>query len=575
MNTLRGIISRADIDCITGLHPALRCLMWSSVLVAAALAVISPADCIAVDSDRSQPPVALAVVNGDSIMSTDLDGEIVRLHSRLNAEKMKDFSYRNLFNKMINDRLLVQEARGMGIDEEPWLVEMLEENRRKDAIRLYVSEKFTPDLAVSDDEIMQYFEKNYARMQIRTVSVADKELAERLADSIRNGALMDSIALEASIDSYRYKGGLHNFKYIADIESIFRDIALVLPPGQVSEPIPYRQAHTILRVEKSMTADTADLQKFRAKIVAVITAEKRQTAWKAFIDSLSAIYPARVDSQALAALYRDSAKLYTPDFTTGTDRVAVSVDTAQVYRDAQLRTLISRTAMEAGNQPFAAIVDSSLKIAEEELVLAAASAHDGYGERETIESLSRKSLDSALVEVYIKENIIPRITFNRAEFQRYYDDHPDDFREPETYQLDRIEVKEDSIAREIDRRLRDGADFEFLAREYDAETAKGEEKTAWVSLATFPESIAGELSGLKAGGFSRPFATADGWVIFQVRGKQAGRLKSLDEVEMDIRGVMFQKKFNELLDETFALLKADSDIWINQPAVDEYFEGEK
>jgi len=38
---------------------------------------------------------------------------------------------------------------------------------------------------------------------------------------------------------------------------------------------------------------------------------------------------------------------------------------------------------------------------------------------------------------------------------------------------------------------------------------------------------------------------------------------------------MFQKKFNELLDETFALLKADSDIWINQPAVDEYFEGEK
>jgi hypothetical protein len=69
-------------------------------------------------------------------MSTDLDGEIVRLHSRLDAEKMKDFSYRNLFNRMINDRLLVHEARAMGMDEEPWLVEMLEENRRRDAIRL-------------------------------------------------------------------------------------------------------------------------------------------------------------------------------------------------------------------------------------------------------------------------------------------------------------------------------------------------------------------------------------------------------------------------------------------------------
>jgi parvulin-like peptidyl-prolyl isomerase len=572
---LRKIISRVNIDCRIRLHPALRCLIRSSVLVTAAFVVISPARFVLAETNSSQPPVVLAVVNGDSIMSTDLDGEIVRLHSRLDAEKMKDFNYRNLFNRMINDRLLVQEARAMGMDEEPWLVDMLEENRRSDAIRLYVSEKFTPDLTVTDNEILQYFDKNYARMQIRTVSVANKELAGQLADSIRGGASMDGIAQEMSIDSYRYKGGLHNLKYLADVESIFRDIALALPPGKVSEPFPYRQAYAILRVEKSLVADTADLQKVRAKVVAVIAAGKRQTAWRAFLDSLSAIYPPRVDSQALAALYRDSAKLYTPDFTTGTEGVVVSIDTGQVYRDAQLRTLISRAAMEAGNQPFGAIVDSSLKVAEEELVLAAAAAHDGYGDRETIKKLSRKSLDSALVEVYIKENIIPRITFNRAEFKQYYDDHPDDFREPETYQLDRIQVKEDSIAQEIVRRLNEGADFEFLAREFNAETAKGEEKTAWVSLATFPESIAGEISELKTGGFSRPFATADGWVIFQVLGKQPGRLKSLDEVEMDIRGVMFQKKFNQLLDETFALLKANSDIQIDQPAVDKYFEGEK
>lgn len=547
----------------------------SGLLFAALLAAPASAQSLAEDTTGPHPSVVLAVINGDSITSADMDAEIIRLHSRLNAQKMKDFNYRNLFNRMINDRLLIHEAHSMGMDQEPWLVDLLMENRCRNAVRLFVSEKFTPDLTVAEQEIMQYFTANYARMQIRTVSVADRDLAGRLADSIRGGASMDSLARLASIDVHRYTGGLHNLKYLADIESVLLDRVLSLTSGEVSEPFPYRQAYTILRVEKSVPADSADLQKARAEIAAILAAGKRQAAWTDFIDSLTVVYPPRTDSQALTAIYRDSAELYTPEFTVGTDDIVVSVDTSNAYRDRQLRTLISRTAMEAGDQPFAVIIDRSLKIAGEDLVLAAAAIRAGYSDREIIDELSRRSLDSALVEVYIKDNIIPRITFNRAQFKQYYDDHADDFREPEMYQLDRISVPGDSIAREIARRLGEGADFEFLAREYGAETADSEEKTAWVSLAAFPESVGREISQLKTGGVSPPFATVDGWVIFQVRGKQAGRLKSLEEAEIDIRGIMFQKEFNRLLDETFALLRANSDIRINQSAVDAYFAGEK
>jgi parvulin-like peptidyl-prolyl isomerase len=575
MNTQHQSVDRPRFVPVTGPGTARR-RAWQIVMpVIAMLAMIASGTPAVAQTDTMPAPVVLAVINGDTILSTDLDAEIVRLHTRLTPEQKAGFNYRTLLDRLINDRLLIQEARAMGMDTEPSLVEMLEENRRGDAIRLYVREKFVPDLTITDADILACFIQNYARMQIRTVSVTKEEQARQLADAVRAGASMDSIARAESVDSYRYKGGLHSFKYLDDTESIFRTHAQSLAVGQVSQPFPYRQAFAFLRVEQTAPADTAELPKIQAEITSVLTAEKRTAAWQAFTDSLTAIYPPRIDSLLLAEVYGDSAKLYTPDFAVGTDRIIIAVDTAQVCRDAQLRTLISRAVMEAGNKPFTAIVDTALKIAGEELILGAASVHDGYYDRETVARLSRRSLDSALVEVYIKENVIPKITFNRAEFQQYYDDHVDEFREPEKYQLDRIEVKEDSVAQQIVRRLQDGADFEFVAREFHAATAKGEEKTAWMSLAAFPETVAREIAELSIGAFSRPFPTVDGWVILMVRGKQPGRLQSLDEVEMDIRRVMFQREFNRHLDETFALLKANADIRINQQAVEAYFGEEK
>ena len=76
---------------------------------------------------------------------------------------------------------------------------------------------------------------------------------------------------------------------------------------------------------------------------------------------------------------------------------------------------------------------------------------------------------------------------------------------------------------------------------------------------------------MEQGETSSAIETHGGWMIFRLAGKRKGAVRPLAEVDMQIREVMFQRKFNELLDEHLSLLRERSEISMNQEAIDAYF----
>jgi hypothetical protein len=223
------------------------------------------------------------------------------------------------------------------------------------------------------------------------------------------------------------------------------------------------------------------------KIKSILAAQKKETAWNRFIDSLAENYPIRIDSAALKVIADDGDKLFTPDFVNDDQTVALSIDADHGITSGELRKTVSHTAMSAGDQPFDHILMAGLGRAREELILNAAADHDGYHDFPEVVDRYHKSLDSALIEVYLQETIIPRIVFNHEEFEAYYDDHLDDFRKPEQFQLDRIETPDQKTADEIAGRLDEGADFEYIGRQYKAKMADEKERDQWLSLEMLPQ----------------------------------------------------------------------------------------
>ncbi len=518
-------------------------------------------------------PEALVIVNTDTIFTSDLDTALIKFHASIDEKEREQFDYHKLLNKLVNDRLLIQEARSLGMDKEDWLVAQMREIRHNSAVRKYVADNFKPNLDISDSTVLAYFNANYNKIQIRTIAVKTKEEAQNLIAAVKQGASMDSAANAVSLDTYRFRGGLHPIMPQINVEETLRNQALKLKPGQLSPPFQYARVYAFLRLEKYEPADTAELSLFRTIITGILKTKKNEAAWVQFIQNLEDSFPVITDSAALAAVRGDSARLYTQDFVKGGKRSIFRVDDTHKITDEEFRTMISKGAMAANNQPFDTIFNNALLRARDQVILSAAADQAEYENDPMVTAAYNKSLDSALLETYLKETIVPQIKFTRAEFEDYYKQNPDSFRESEQFLLDRVIIKDSSKAQDMARRLAGGADFEYLGQQLgdNIKLVKADEGNEWASLEQFPVSVKEEISQLKIGNAAGPYLTSEGWIFFRLKGRRPGKLKPLEAVESNIRSIMFQRQFDAALDKILGDLKAGGSIEYKNQAIAKYF----
>ena len=524
------------------------------------------------DAIQAEDSQILVIVNEDTVITSDLEKEIVKTHSSMGTDKRSDYDYRKLVDKLVNDHLIRQEAKSLGMDEEDWVVKYLNKRENEAAINIYFKDKFHPDLSVSEKKILEHFNKNYSQIQIRTISIATFEEANKIRQDIINGASMDSVAQAVSLDMYRFRGGLHKMKFWADIEDVHRKESLKLKEKEISQPFKYREVYAIMEVESKLPPDTAAyLEKFRKGITATLARMQQKVQWDKFIDSLENIYPVQIDSMAIAGIIADTVLIHGKDFLKDAQLpVLTSVD-GRIVTDGDLRRKLSHSSMTISSKTVGEVFDDVVKESREDLILSAVVKAENYFSDSRVLKATDKVLDSLLVDNYLKETIVPKIVFNKAEFEEYYQENKENFRRPTEYRLGQINLVDEETSELVESQLNDGSNFDFLARQYNKDYDCDETLKEWITLESFPDKYSNEIAQLKVGQSTRAFPTAEGFIIFNVKATRPGDVLPLDEVEMKIREVMFQRKFNEILDETLDILKSNSNIKYNDEVLENYF----
>ncbi len=546
---------------------------WSASVAVLAIPIIASvvllAPCHASEEDSAA--VVLAVVNGDSVLASDLDRLLISTHRSMESETRRAFDYERLLTRLINDRLIVQEALAMGMHEDEYLQNKLNDQRQLRATRLWVQDQFQRDLDIPEDTVQVYFREHFTRMQFRVITSRDSEVLDEARRAILDGAAMDSVARAISIDNYGVKGGLRSPTWTVEVEPILRDLADTLAVGELSEVFDYRSVSALARVESMTPADTSELAMVRPQIESWLKQQANERQWQKFLAPLRERYPMTIDSTVLDRIRADSADLFTPSFSMGSKDPVMTIGESVTITETEFRSELGRGAMNAATTPFPELLSQAIDRLEEKHILMAAARADGYMDRPDVLSAVEWSMDSALVEIYLAETVSPRIVFSREEFEQYYKDHPEEFRRPDRVRFDQMTVDSQSTAMEIYDRLQDGADFNYLGRQYDARMPKTGELADFVEVTTLPQSVQNEVNELDIGESTRPHATAHGWLILRLMGRKEGIPLPLKEVEARIRGIMYQTKFGEELDSVLAILKANSTIEYNEEAIEEYF----
>lgn len=517
----------------------------------------------------------LAVVNEDSILTTDIEAGFNAVHSSMTTEDKETFDYRKLLNKTVNDRLIVQEAEALGMDEENSLSKLMGKRKREYAIAAFLRAKFVPEDSVTDSEVRDYFLANFGKKRLRTVSVSTKEEASQLLAKVRRGADMDSIAKAVSLDIYRYRGGLNPVTYALDLDPELAKPASSLKEKEVAGPFPLVKVFAFLRLEQSLPPDTSEISKVQPRIVATLKTEKRNRSWHAFLQDLRKDSPVFVDSSALAAISHTDNIALDSNFMKGSSKVVAVIARRDTITDFDLRQKVAHQRMAANTLGVDSLVRQTLDETITDIGLYHAAERAGFDKQPAVVKKLVNTRDSALVEMYLNETVVSKIKFSHQEFEAYYKTHLDDFRESQQLNLKQIMVGTRGAADSIVSLIGEGADFDFVAKKILKGQTNIEEKDKWTSMDVFPVAIQADLAKLPSGGITKPYATTDGWVIFKVKERRQGKIKPQADVEMQIRDVIFQNKFDALLDKTLTILKKNSHIVYFNDAIDRYFGKEQ
>ncbi len=205
-------------------------------------------------------------------------------------------------------------------------------------------------------------------------------------------------------------------------------------------------------------------------------------------------------------------------------------------------------------------------------------------EEEFIEAMNRQDLSIRSLKKDYREEILKsklidaevkgKMNISFKEVNDYYQDHLNDFIEPEKVKAKAILIKpaedtpedwEEALAKanEIFSELEGGASFENLAKQYSDDVSASQlGDMGFIDKGYMTKEIDEVLFSLTPQELSQPVKTKLGYYIFKLEDKEPQTITSLKEAEIKIKSILFVQKFNERFKKWIKGLKEDAYISI-------------
>jgi peptidyl-prolyl cis-trans isomerase C len=519
--------------------------------------------CGLVQAANNQP--VIAVVNGDSIYLDRLETELARIHAGQGQVRRGEFDIDKLVTRMVNEQLMIQEARLMDLDQDPGFLNDVAGFQSRMAVTQLLKVALPDTYTVSDKEIRNFFLEQYPQYHFEILTVRTKDQADSLYSAIAKGAKFEDEARQYSIDMYRYRGGDLGFIRWIDLEDDLKDQATDIKVGNLRGPFEYRGAYSLLKLIDEKPADPEELEPYRKKVVDILTFRKRRDAWARYIDSLKKIYPVRVNEDAVHALSQD---LKTQTTDSSKSKVVMAEAAGEKITGSDLIGRIMRTGQMGNKQAMSTITTEALNELINERLLQHKAADVGLLNDPDVLSNTDAFRDSVLVLEYLDNVVKPMIEIPASEVDSFYQANRDKYRGPGHVKISQLTVDTEAQADSLAARLAEGANFSWLAEKYsiDQYASKGGD-AGIVSVSPYPDKVRQELETSEVGQIIGPFQSMTGFELVKLREKIPGEILDFSKMEERIKSYLFQEAFNRTLDGILERLRSHSDITINHDVV--------
>lgn len=513
----------------------------------------------------------VAWVDGAPVTEGDLKEALKITHRTEAVRPDEHLDLMDYVNKLIDERLIVQEAYRMGLDKDPWVQNKMHEYKlRESVVRLY-KEEVQDRARVSDDEMRRFYNERMEEAHIRQITVGTEEEALNIRDQIEAGSDMAALAREHSIDMFKDKGGDRGFLHRWQLPESVRDVAFSLKPSQLTPVIKTSSGYQIIKIEEKRPAPEKSLEEIRQvgekhlrkkkeeELGQEVLKRYRKQADIVISEDLLAEMPVSID----AAKDEKWAKDERPIVKIGEEILTVG-QFCQQLKDIPESKLVTDNPPALKRKFVDNWIDRKL------VDIAALNRH--YEQGEDFGRLLKYYEEYLLKKLFAQKVIYPQIKGSDELLKDYYDKHRDRYLKPVHYRIRQITVTDEAQARTILEQLRGGADFAWLAKNKseDSLAQKGGDR-GWISedkLSFLSEAV----SALKVGENSDVLSEGDAYYIVKLEAKSDVDYEDFEQIKDVVQKDYIKENYEHLWTDYAKELRQDAEVRINDPFIQELTE---
>lgn len=541
-------------------HRSLSRFAWLAVL-------LSAQPTLSADTVGKEPGRVVAVVNGEPVPVETIEITLERMHGSAAAASRGVPDLDRLVDRVVNDVLLAQEARAMGMHEETSIREKVEEYRLELAVKKLESVEIREKSQPTDEEVKRLFDDQYQRVTFRVVTAYEEADATQLRARLDAGEDIIELAGEASVDPYRRRGGL-----VDDIERIdllpgIASLIFSLEPDQVGGPVRTNLGWSVVQVERFDSPTEERFAQVQSSVAKLVRQTKASSLRRDLGARLEKEHSVVVSEDAVASIEPkrlDDGRLI-PEAPDPPEELARIDSTLTLDSGEYVLELLSRwkgIRNEAAARAAAPIVFRSL--IDEKLLLAEAISR-GYHELDVVDRMVHARETDLLIPMYLEEIVAGDIEISEEDKLQYYEEHRDEFHRPPRVRLSQITMGSLEEAERIAALLRNGTDVTWLARrESQDRYADAGGDRGWYTPQPGTQDFNSKLFDAEVGTVLDPFGAGQDWIVLVLVDRDEQGIYEFEEVSGNVRESLHQQEFHKTLGTYLETLRDRSEIEIDQ-----------
>lgn len=513
--------------------------------------------------------VPVAEVNGNPIPLQEFGFVLASFHAgKTDPREGARIDYGQVLERLINVKLVGQEAEKIGLDELPEVKAQVDAfstaTRRQLLIQNALRES---NVRPREEEIEKIYRENVREYRIRSVLFGKEEDARKMEEEIRGGKGFDELA-DRRIDDGAAKGSKEPDTVRLGAGKLQPAVAQAVAgtaAGSTSSVIRVKDGFVILKVEDILYPEDPGEREKAAKKATAIARGKALDEYKA---GLVRKY-AKPDRKLIERIDFSAKK---PGFENllKDKRVAVRIQGGKDVTVGEWARAI-REKFYHGVTPE----DSGRKISRKKLQILDEIVEKRVLDREALAKGIDKSdeykarvgefRDSLVFGMFLEKVVAPDVTVSPEEVQAYYDRHAAEFRYPEMARIDGLAFGKLQDAEDALGKLQKGSDFKWMKENAEGQVpadAPGrlDFKGDIVMTASLPEDVQKTVTGGKPGDL-RIHASPEGYVyVLQIREMVPSRVRPLEEVRDIVTGAVYNQNFDRNVEEWFVKLRKAGDV---------------